>query len=138
MYTRILVPVDLDNADKLTKALDLAGQTAKAHGAEVIYVDVVDAVPTTSTRTEGQKAGARLAQFAADQGLAHDIKTRGHVTLRGDLSLNVGADILKAARDTKADLIVMATHMPGLKEYFLSSNAGYVATHAPITVTVVR
>jgi nucleotide-binding universal stress UspA family protein len=138
MFTKILVPVDLDNADKLAKALDLAGQTARASGAEVVYVDVVDAVPTTSTRTEGQKVGAALAQFAADQGNAHGIKTRGHVTLRGDLHLNVGADIVKTASDTGCDLIVMGTHMPGLKDYFLSSNAGYVATHAPITVTVVR
>lgn len=138
MYTRILVPVDLENADKLTKALDLAEQTAKTHGAEVVYVDVVDAVPTTSTRTEGEQIGARLAKFAADQSLAHEIKTRGHVTLRGDLHLNVGADIIRAAKDTGCDLIIMATHMPGLKDYFLSSNAGHVAAHAPITVTVVR
>lgn len=36
MYARISVPVDLDRTDKLTKALDLAGQTAKQNSAEVI------------------------------------------------------------------------------------------------------
>ena len=56
MYSRILVPVDLGHADKLDKALDLAGQTAKEHDATVIYVGVVDAVPTMSKETEGSKA----------------------------------------------------------------------------------
>ena len=138
MYSRILVPVDLENADQLGKALDLAGAIAKENDAEVVYVDVVDAVPTTSTRTEGQRIANRLRAFAAEQAAHHGIKTKDHVALRGDLHLNVGADIIKAATEAKCDLIVMASHVPGLKEHILASNAGYVASHAPMSVYVVR
>ena len=138
MYSRILVPVDLENADKLTKALDLAGQAARESGAEVIYVDVVDAVPTMSARTEGERMAARLKDFAADQAKAYGIRTADHVALRSDLHLNVGSDIVKAAKDRDCDLIVMASHPPGFKDHILSSNAGYVASHAPMTVYVVR
>ncbi len=138
MYTRILVPVDLDNADKLTKALDLAGRTAKDHDAEVIYVDVVDAVPTMSARTEGERVADRLRAFASKQAKLHGIKTHDHVALRSDLRLNVGPDLIKTAEEAACDLIVMASHMPGLKDHILSSNAGYVASHAPMTVYVVR
>ena len=138
MYSRILVPVDLDNADKLTKALELAGQTAKQNNAEVVYVDVVDAVPTMSARTEGERMEERLKSFVAEQAQTHGIQAVEHVALRSDLHLNVGSDVIKAAQETKCDLIVMASHMPGFKDHILSSNAGYVASHAPMTVYVVR
>lgn len=138
MYTRILVPVDLDNEDKLSKALDLAGETAKEHDAEVVYVDVVDAVPTTSARSERDRAADRLATFASDQGKRHGVSARGTTTLRSDLHLNVGSDIVKAAKEAECDLIVMASHVPGFTDHIFSSNAGYVASHAPMSVYVVR
>jgi len=138
MYRRILVPVDLDHADKLTKALDLAGETAKKNEAEIVYLDVVDAVPTTTALTEGERMADRLARFASDQGKRHGIKVTDMVLLRSDLHLNVGSDIVKAAEEEECDLIVMASHIPGFKDHFLSSNAGYVAAHAPLSVYVVR
>lgn len=138
MYTRILVPVDLDNADKLSKSLELAAKIAKENNAKVVYVDVVDAIPTMSPRTEGEKTADQLRKFATTQAQAFDIQTEDQVALRGDLHVNVGADIVKAAKDYDCDLIVMASHVPGIKEHFLSSNAGYVASHAPVSVYVVR
>lgn len=138
MYSRILVPVDLDHADKLDKALELAAKTAKEHDATVIYVGVVDAVPTTSKRTEGSKTRALLDEFAAEQAHKYAIKVADHVELRGDFHLNIGAEVIDAAKKTDCDLIVMASHIPGLKEHILASNAGYVASHAPMSVFVVR
>src|SRR6056297_1038166 len=99
MYSRILVPVDLDNVDQLGKALDLAGRTAKENGATVIYVDVVDAVPTTSAKTEGARVADRLREFANAQAAAHGIQATDLVALRSDLHLNVGSDLVKAAKD---------------------------------------
>ncbi|WP_370400047.1 universal stress protein [Sulfitobacter sp. JB4-11] len=138
MYSKILVPVDLDNADHLTKALDLAGRTAKQSGASIVYVDVVDAVPTMSARTEGERMADRLKHFAAKQSAEHGVQTTDVVALRSDLHLNVGSDIIKAAKEADCDLIVMASHIPGIKDHILSSNAGYVASHAPMSVYVVR
>jgi len=138
MYSRILVPVDLDNTDNLAKALDLAGQTAMANNAEVVYVDVVDAVPTMSARTEGDRMAERLKVFVANQAEKYGVQTTAHVALRSDLHLNVGSDLIDAAKAAECDLIVMASHMPSFKDHILSSNAGYVASHAPMTVYVVR
>lgn len=138
MYSRILVPVDLEHEEQLSEALDLAGRTARSHDATVVYVDVVDAVPTASTRTEGKRIADRLRKFASEQAHRHGIETTDLVALRSDLHLNVGADIIKAAKENDCDLIVMASHMPGIKDHFLSSNAGYVASHAPVSVFVVR
>ena len=138
MYSRILVPVDLDNVEKLTKALNLAGETAQKNSAEVVYVDVVDAVPTTSPVLEGDRAADRLRHFALEQASQHGISTSGEIALRSDLRVNVGPDILRTAKDNDCDLIVMASHVPGFKDHIISSNAGYVASHAPISVYVVR
>lgn len=135
MYSRILVPVDLDHVDKLTKAFDLAGRTANKSSATVVYVN---AVPTTSARTEGERMAERLNDFAAGQAKKHGIKTADHVALRGALHLNVGKDIIMAAKEANCDLIVMASHVPGMKEHIFSSNSGYVVSHASISVYVVR
>ena len=138
MYSRILVPVDIDNTDKLTKALDIAARTAKDSDATVVFVAVVDAVPTTSARPEGDRIKAQLDSFAADQAKAHTIKTADHVALRSDFRLSVGADIIDSAKKMDCDLVIMASHVPGIKDHILSSNAGYVASHAPMSVYVVR
>jgi nucleotide-binding universal stress UspA family protein len=138
MYSRILVPVDLANVDGLTKALDLAAKTATDNDATVVYVGVVDAVPTTSSRTEGEKAKEALDAFAADQARRYEVKTADQIALRGDLHFNIGPEVIETAKKAECDLIVMASHIPGFKEHIISSNAGYVASHAPISVFVVR
>lgn len=138
MISRILVPVDLSNVDKLTKALDLAASIAKENDATVVYVSVVDSMPTMSTRTEAERAKPLLDSFADDQAKAHGILTADQITLRGDLHLNVGSEIINSAKEAGCDLIVMASHVPGIKDHIFSSNAGYVASHAPISVYVVR
>lgn len=138
MFSKILVPVDLDNVDKLSKALDIAADIAKRGGATVTYLGVVDAVPTMSARTEGERLMKRLDDFAAEQGKAHGVETSDQVVLRRDLHLNVGSEIISAAKEAGCDLVVMASHVPGLKEHIFSSNAGYVASHAPMSVYVIR
>jgi len=138
LYSRILVPVDVNNAGKLTKALDVAARTARENDATVVYVSVVDAVPTTSARTEGERMKKLLDDFAADQSEAHGIQTADQIALRRDLHLHVGSEIIESAKETDCDLIIMASHVPGIKDHIFSSNAGYVASHAPMSVYVVR
>lgn len=138
MPKHILVPVDLTTVDKLSKALDIAGNMARENAADVHYVGVVDAVPTPSGTTVGDTLRTELAAFSDAQARKYGIKTSYEVASRSDLHLNIGSDVITAARDADCDLIVMASHIPGIKDHFLSSNAGYVASHAPMSVYVVR
>jgi nucleotide-binding universal stress UspA family protein len=138
LHSRILVPVDLNNVEKLTKALGIAARTAKENDATVVYVGVVDAVPTSSARSEVELMKELLDKFAAEQAKDHGIKTADQITLRHDLHLHVGSEIISSAKEADCDLIIMASHIPGIKDHIFSSNAGYVATHAPISVYVVR
>jgi nucleotide-binding universal stress UspA family protein len=138
MHSRILVPVDLNNVEKLTKALGIAARTAKENDATVVYVGVVDAVPTSSARSEVELMKELLDKFAAEQAKDNGIKTADQITLRHDLHLHVGSEIISSAKEADCDLIIMASHIPGIQDHSFASHAGYVATHAPISVYVVR
>jgi nucleotide-binding universal stress UspA family protein len=50
---------------------------------------------------------------------------------------NVYEEILKLADEIACDLIVMASHWPELKDYFLGPNAARVVRHANCSVLVV-
>ena len=47
-------------------------------------------------------------------------------------------EILTTARSFGADLIVMASHRPELKDYLLGPNAARVVRHSDVSVLVVR
>jgi nucleotide-binding universal stress UspA family protein len=47
-------------------------------------------------------------------------------------------EILEEAADIGADLIVMTSHRPAMRTYFLGSNAGHVVRYATCSVLVVR
>ena len=47
-------------------------------------------------------------------------------------------EILEAAKEIDADLIVMSSHRVGVRTYFLGSVAGHVVRHADCSVLVVR
>ena len=46
--------------------------------------------------------------------------------------------LMKAVADTNADLVVMASHAPGLMDYVFSTHAGHMAIHSKASVFVVR
>jgi nucleotide-binding universal stress UspA family protein len=47
-------------------------------------------------------------------------------------------EILEEAEAIHADLIVMTSHRPAMRTYFLGSNAGHVVRYAKCSVLVVR
>ena len=46
MFKRIMVPIDLTHADKLEKALDVAGDLAAHYGSTLVYVGVTAPSPS--------------------------------------------------------------------------------------------
>jgi nucleotide-binding universal stress UspA family protein len=47
-------------------------------------------------------------------------------------------EVLEEAKALDADLIVMSSHRPAMRTYFLGSNAGHVVRYARCSVLVVR
>jgi nucleotide-binding universal stress UspA family protein len=51
---------------------------------------------------------------------------------------SIGREILTCAHDHGADLIVMASHRPEMRDYLIGPNAAHVARHASCSVLVLR
>ncbi len=137
MYQKIMVPVDLAHIDRLAKALKTASDLSSHYGIPVVYVGVTTATPSSVAHNpEGyaQKLDAFAKTQAGDRGIAVSSKA----VVSHDLSTDLDRVLMRAINEVGADLVVMASHMPGLAEHFITSNAGYVASHAKVTVMVVR
>ncbi len=137
MLQNIAVPVDLAHVDKLDKALGLAALLAKQTNATVCYMGVTSTAPSSVAHTV-EEFKKRLAAFAEEQGKKHGIKATSDAVKCNDPAAELGEALIEASKEEKVDTIVMASHVPGVAEHFFSSNAGYVASHAPISVFVVR
>ena len=135
----ILVPIDVAQTEAAAAALELARDVAKAHGARLVLLNVLEQVPgyvaaqlpRTFHENALSDAAARLNEIAAGHGLS---KTAEIVVRDGHPS----TEILEYANKISADMIVIASHDPGLADYFLGSVAGRVVRHAHCSVLVVR
>lgn len=139
MYRKILVPVDLSHAEKLTKALSTAVDIAKHYDAALCYITVTNTTPGAAAHNPKELA-EKLKVFAEEQGNAHGLRTSSEVLSTPDTAVELDHKLLDAIRDTEADLIVMASHAPGVGDrlHILHSNAANIVKHSDISVFVVR
>ncbi|MFO8142520.1 MAG: universal stress protein [Marinobacter sp.] len=139
MYKRILVPVDLAHLDTMPKTLDTAIDMAKHYQASLCYVTVTNSTPGAAAHNPKELA-EKLAKFAEEQGQAHDIQTETHVLESVDTAVELDDKLLKAIKDTGADLVIMASHAPGLgdKLHLIRSNGAQIVKHSDVSVFVVR
>ena len=137
MYNRIMVPVDLAHADHLTRALEIAALLAKPENATIVYTGVSAETPGSVSHNP-EEFSSKLQAFADTQANGHGLPTEAHAVLSHDPAVDLGNDLIKAAKDTGADLVVMASHIPGVADHWFHGNAAHVAQFAPISVFVVR
>jgi nucleotide-binding universal stress UspA family protein len=137
MFKRIMAPVDLAHMDKLERALKVTAEEAKLHDAAVTYVSVSAAAPSAVAHTP-EEFKTRLGAFAGEQAKIHGINADAHAIISHDPTTDVDDALLKAIRDTGADLVIMASHRPGLADYFWPSNGGKIAGHTDASVFIVR
>ena len=137
MYKTIMIPVDLEHADQLEKALSIGADLAEHYGAELVAVGVTASAPGAAAHNPAEYA-AKLDAFAADQTVAHGVGFKAKAMVSHDPAVDLDATLQKAGSEIGADLVVMASHVPGFIDYIFSSRAGYLAAHADISVFVVR
>ena len=137
MYARIMIPVDLTHADKLDKALKTAAGLASLYNIPVHYVGVTSNAPSGVAHTPEEYAG-KLEAFAAGQARDHGVEQTSKAYVRHDPSVELGRTLLDAIDECGADLVVMASHVPGLPDHLFTSHAGHLATHSSASVFVVR
>lgn len=137
MYKKIMVPVDLAHIDRLEKAIGTATDLAKHYSIPICLVGVTAETPTEVAHTPAEFA-EKLAAFGARQAAAHGLEIETAAYPSHDPSVDLDKTLMAAATQCGADLIVMASHVPGLPDHFFASNAGVVASHAKVSVFVVR
>lgn len=137
MYKQIMVPVDLSHQEHLGKALKTAGGLAKHFTVPICFVSVTTATPSEIAHNP-QEFATKLQAFAESQGAAHGVTVDSKAYTSHDPAVDLDNTLTKAIHDTGADLVVMASHIPGVLERVWSSHAGRIANHADVSVFVVR
>lgn len=134
MYSKILVPVSLAEGADTKNAFAVARVLANLD-AEIDAVHVVETVPTFSEAYVPAEVTLKIEESAKERFdvlVPDDVKNR--VVLHG----TAGATILEHAKKIGADCIVVASHRPGLADYFLGSTAARVVRYAQCSVHVLR
>lgn len=137
MFKTLMVPVDLVHAARLKRALTVAADLAGLYDAEICYVAVTAPTPGPAAHNP-QEFAAKLDAFATEQGTVHGRKTRSHSIVSHDPAIDLDRTLLKAREEIGADLVVMASHVPGIGDFLFPSHGGRMAQHAGVSVMVVR
>ncbi len=136
MFKTILVPVDIGHTNESSNVINIAAANGTVD-AQIILLNVVEDIPNwvAVEMPDGfQKKSFELAQQELSKiANASDVKTK--------IDIRVGhpyQTILEVAKETDAELIIIASHQPGLQDYLLGSTAAKVVRHAGCSVLVVR
>ena len=140
MFQKILVPVDLADPEFVKPALATAVQLASASGGAIRLINVIpmtpvmlaEYVPPDFDVQQRGSAEEALAIVATESGLGPG-KVSSVVRQGG-----IYHEVLEEAKSFGCDLIVMSSHRPAIKTYFLGSNAGHMVRYAKCSVLVVR
>jgi nucleotide-binding universal stress UspA family protein len=141
MYKDILFPVDLNQESSWEKALPTAVEFCKSFGATLHVFTVVpdfgmsvvgSYFPDDFEQKALQASREQLHEFVR-QHVPEGVKVQ-HIVGYG----TVYDEILRVAREIKADLILLAAHRPELKDFLLGPNAARVVRHFEGSVLVVR
>lgn len=141
MFKRILFSVDLNDPASWEKALPAALHQCQAFDAELHVLTVVPELPMGVVNLYfSEDAGARLVK-EAKKGLAAFVGE--HIPAAFNAKQHVAHGtiytcILDKADAIDADLVVMASHRPAMRDYLLGPNAARVVRHSTRSVLVVR
>ena len=140
MYKQLLVPVDLAEPELAKSAIDTTVAMARPTSGHVRLINVLPMTPVMlaeyvppdfdiQQRKNSEETIAALARdIPLPAGHASSIVRQG----------GIYHEIIEEAKAMPADLIVMTSHRPDMRSYFLGSNAGHVVRYAKCSVLVVR
>ncbi len=141
MYNTILVPVDLDDKHSWRKAIPTAVALCEAFDAGLVVMTVIPTVgqpvigqflPHDFDHKVQQHVAGQLKAFVSAQ-IPPGIEVQ-HVIETG----KIYQEIIQVAAQINADLIIMGSHHPDLKDYLIGPNAARVVRHARGSVLIVR
>jgi nucleotide-binding universal stress UspA family protein len=140
MYKKILVPIDLADTDLARPAINAAIELARASGGAVRLVNILPMTPVMLAEyvppdfdTQQRKSSEEALSIIVRECELEPSRISSTVRQGG-----IYHELLEEAAAISADLIVMSSHRPAMRTYFLGSNAGHVVRYAKCSVLVVR
>ncbi len=140
MFNTILVAIDLEHEEQNRRILQAAKNVADANGADVHLLEVVAAAPAIVS----QFLDENYEQLASGQAQNELAKLAQELDLESGEACclirfgTVYDEVLAAARQVNADLIITGSHKPNVSDYLLGSNAARIMRHAECSVLVIR
>ena len=136
MYKTILVPIDMSQVEKGKSMIDVAREQGDKD-ARIILLHVIEDIPNwvAAEIPAGILEKSRQSIQEEMQAIAKA------ASIKADVEVHAGhpyKTILDKAKEEGVDLIIIASHKPGLQDYFLGSTAAKVVRHARCSVLVVR
>ena len=136
MFKNILVPIDMAHLAEGKSIVDIAIREAGDDG-NIILLNVIEEIPNWAAIN--LPADLQEKSIAAAREELEVIKRGSQRRMTVEVLPGHASDtILEVAEKREADLIIVASHRPGLQDYFLGSTAARVVRHANCSVLVVR
>jgi nucleotide-binding universal stress UspA family protein len=140
MFKKILVPVDLAEPELAKPAIETAIAMARASQGSLRIVNVLPMTPVMLAEYVPPDFDVQQRKSAED-GLKKLVEESGLDPSRVSGTVRQGGiyhEVIEEAKAVDADLIVMTSHRPDMRSYFLGSNAGHVVRYASCSVLVLR
>ena len=136
MYKNMLVAIALDDEHQGEAAVALAKALQDPDGS-ITLLHVMEHVPTfvAVQISESIIDANRNTVIAELQKIAETVGVEALINVEHG---HAGRTIGEHARDHDINCIVIASHRPGLADYFLGSTASHVVRHASCSVHVMR
>ncbi|MEP1199058.1 universal stress protein [Tateyamaria sp.] len=135
MYNNILVALSLEHG--ISEIALSAARSLVSEGGKITATHVHEP-PNSSILAFLEEDAAEKSHQRAEASLAERVEHDGSipaVLLEGQ---SAGRTITEYANTHQIDCIVIASHQPGMKEFFLGSTAALVVRHAHCSVHVLR
>ena len=141
MFKSILVGVDLNDETSCRTPLLAAATLARSFAAQLHVVSVVREVEAILQAKAAALGYDPVIKYLEVE-LESLIRQAGAYDLHPKVLVTVGptiyAELLAAAESVEADLVVVGSHRPAMKDYLLGTNASRVVRHARCSVLVAR
>ena len=140
MFNSILVPLDLSDTDLARPAITTAATLSQGSNGKIRLLNVMPMTPVMLAEYVPADFDVQQRE-TSEEALAIVARESGIEATRISTAVRQGGiyhEILEEAVAVKADLIVMTSHRPAMRTYFLGSNAGHVVRYAKCSVLVVR
>ncbi len=135
MYNKILVPVSFQADRNAQGAMEIA-KALRSKGGSITCLHVLEQLPKYATEflPESHIEAAKAEIVEELTSLIEGVENASALVVDGHSSRT----ILNYADNNDVDLIIVASHQPGMQDYLLGSTAAKVVRHAKCAVHVLR